>query len=92
MQSKCHQKGKNNQVCGSPSPQLLSSFFSVGDVRVGGDTGGEVQISQAVAATTVSTVHATGVAGPGSSIFFFWGAVFLIQTSGDLLAWSETAS
>lgn len=54
MQSKCHQKGKNNQVCGLPCPQLLS-FSSFGDVRVGGDTDGEVWISQSVGATTTNT-------------------------------------
>lgn len=41
MQSKCHQKGKNNQVCDPPCSQLLSFFSSVGAITVGGDTDGE---------------------------------------------------
>lgn len=42
-------------------------------------TDGEVQIGQSVAATTTDTVSAAGVAG--------LGAILVMQTSGDLLAW-----
>lgn len=45
MQSKCHQKGKNNQVCDLPCPQLLSSS-SFGNVRVDGNANGELIISE----------------------------------------------
>lgn len=66
MQSKCHQKGKNNQVCGLPCPQLLSSS-SIGDVRVDGNTNGQLIISESVAAITINIVSTVGVASPGCS-------------------------
>lgn len=83
MQSKCHQKGKNNQVCGLPCPKPLS-FYSIGNAGVGGGTDRTIQISQSVAATTVNTVNTTGVAGPGTAL--------PVQTSGDLLAWPAMSS